>query len=152
MPCPVCGKESPKRRLCCSRECFSEHQRRGANLQHATTEICDDERKRRSERMKGAGCPRFNGYRTTTGNGKCFAVRAPADYPYPQSVDKRGYIREHRMVMELHLGRALDRGEVVHHVNGDNHDNRIENLRLFANHGEHMRHEWKTNPNMGRWK
>lgn len=40
-------------------------------------------------------------------------------------------IDEHRYVMEQYLGRRLDRREVVHHLNGDIHDNRIENLELM---------------------
>jgi hypothetical protein len=53
--------------------------------------------------------------------------------------NKGGYIYEHRLVIERHLGRYLNKEEVVHHINKIKTDNRIENLKLCINRAEHIK-------------
>lgn len=70
-----------------------------------------------------------------------------------KNIDKRGYVRvgryhpennknytayEHTLVMEAYLGRSLNAGETVHHIDGDKANNDINNLYL-CNHSTHRK-------------
>jgi hypothetical protein len=88
-------------------------------------------RREKSPSWKGGRKIRKDGY---------VVVRVDDDYPFPSDTTRSGgkYALEHRVVMEKHLGRYLSRSEVIHHINENPSDNRIENLRLYATQSDHV--------------
>lgn len=67
---------------------------------------------------------------------------------HPSSMKNRnweGYIYEHIYFIEQSLGRELRENEVVHHLDGNRSNNRIENL-IVLEHSQHMKlHLWLDN-------
>lgn len=60
------------------------------------------------------------------------------DYDYALVKDhpnatSNGYVLYHRVVMENYLGRLLYSDEVVHHKDGNKHNNTIDNLEVLSN-------------------
>lgn len=80
---------------------------------------------------RGESNPKWRGGRVDV-DGYTY-IYAPT-HPYATQL---GYVCEHRLVMESHLGRYLDKGEAVHHQNHDTRDNRLENLELCVSNGQH---------------
>lgn len=94
--------------------------------------------KRPRPHIKGQDSYNWKGGRTR-GTGGYILIKIN-NHPYAR---RSGYILEHRLVMEKYLGRYLTQEEVVDHINGIKDDNRLENLRLFSTHAEHIKEEGK---------
>ena len=61
------------------------------------------------------------------------------------NVQKHGYIPLHRIIVENNINRVLSSIEIVHHINGNNKDNCIENLQIVSR-SEHAKiHAMKSN-------
>ena len=67
-------------------------------------------------------------------SGQYWYVRCPQN----PGATKQGYMTEQRFTMEQHLGRLLRHNEIVHHINHDKYDNRLENLQVVS-HSQHAK-------------
>lgn len=75
------------------------------------------------------------------------------DHPWP----RKGYLREHIRVIELHIGRRILPTECVHHKDHNRKNNALENLELVdrSKHSrEHRRKDAHKFPRdeRGRWR
>src|SRR6266852_1497506 len=68
---------------------------------------------------------------------------------HPASKPGKGYIMQHRLIMESSLGRYLLPTELVHHINGDKKDNRLENLEIKSQ-SDHIKHHKAVAPRDGK--
>ena len=102
---------------------------------HNFTGLCihcvakDNVEKGRIVRVKGADNPKWKGGRIINAQGYV-QINSP-DHPNKSS---KGYVFEHRLVVEKELGRYLRADEIVHHLNGTKTDNRPKNLVVSSKH------------------
>lgn len=98
------------------------------------------------EAFRKAGKERFGEKNPSWKGGirmyKSSSGRTEKKYIY---LGKRKYEAEHRIVMENSLKRKILSTEIIHHLNGDGLDNRIENLKLFSSQSEHVIEEQRLN-------
>jgi len=73
--------------------------------------------------------PRWKGGIVKDGSGYK-GIKIYSDNPFYSMAKKSGYVYEHRLVMARHLGRPLERKEIVHHVDGNRENNKLPNLEL----------------------
>lgn len=84
----------------------------------------------------GSGHPSWSGGRRVDKHGYAL-VWAPM---HPQARNT-GYVLEHRLVLEAHLGHFLPADWVVHHADEHPRHNWPSNLLAFASNAGHLRHE-----------
>ena len=88
------------------------------------------------KKFKGKKHSKWNGGRIVTSFG--YILIYSPKHPNRNKMGK-GYVLEHRLIMEKKIGRFLTKKEVVHHLNGIKSDNRIENL-LLTTKSQHVAH------------
>lgn len=78
---------------------------------------------------------RWKGGKTDSGHGYILVYKPD----HPNAINNK-YVREHRLVMEKHIGRLLKKTEVVHHIDGNTKNNKISNLMLFPSSVAHLKY------------
>ena len=143
--CKGCGKilllypSAYKNRIFCSLDCKGKWQKvnmisywRGKKIPYYP---------RPNRNVKGELNGRWKGGRRVDKDG--YILIWIPDHPYS---DYHGYVREHRLVVEKSIGRKLFPKEVIHHKDANKQNNRIENLELYNNGGEHIKYHVRKNP------
>lgn len=155
--CNVCKKEFKRKRLrakFCSRACVPVGRREPKRRPKVKIEVSCSycEKKilkfpcflRRSKTLFcGLSCKQSAMKAGETSYGFKESTGSPLN-PYKRCMRDGKFVYEHRWVMEQHLGRPLLRSEHVHHINGDQKDNRIENLAILSRSDHAKAHHGNT--------
>jgi len=119
----------------------SEETKMKMSKRHKGIKFSEDHKKKIGIANRGKNHGSWKGGKYIDKGGYIF-IRM-TEHPFPNH--PRGYVFEHRLVIEKVIGRYLLRKEVGHHINGIRDDNRPENLMLFINGSAHQR--FHGNPN-----
>lgn len=100
----------------------------GYDLRRGHTQSCGCISVDRGKKLKGELNPAWKGGRRRNYLGY-IEVLSPE---HPEA-NKKGYVLEHRLIMEKKLGRRLEPRETVHHIDGNPQNNSAENLLVMDN-------------------
>ncbi|MCA1807381.1 MAG: HNH endonuclease [Actinobacteria bacterium] len=123
--CDVCGEER-----------WLSYAVASNNLNRTGTNRC------KSCALKGIEKPNLRGKPVYTASGKDHHAWKGGSYVSGDGYrmvwcGARNHRREHTVVMEEYLGRALEKSEVVHHLDGDKLNNSVDNLVVLQKSSHH---------------
>lgn len=135
--CPNCGKDFKTYRSvnkkCCSRACSQARQKAQSYEKYkANCLVCGEEflppRQAEGGKYCSYACSGLALRKSRVDRNGYWHVCVD-DHPRRSS---QGYVPEHTLIMEAHIGRYLADDEVVHHIDHNGKNNAIENLQLMT--------------------
>lgn len=137
--CEVCEKKMEKsphysykqwsNRRFCSHSCVAKWRVvQGISVFKKGHSHSESTKRKIGESHRGNKSVNWKGGRVSDGHG------------YIKVMENGKYRLEHRMIIEKHIGRKLDKLEHVHHINGIKDDNRLANLIVLSKSDHHSLH------------